>query len=329
MVLSRTKNNIKRTIGRFFNIHRAVGKKDIFLFSSRRSGSTWLLEIINAERGVKYSDQPPDWDSNDRRLDTMNVNRYNIVCPNDEDKMKLKSYFQDLLKDKIQVNPPWNILDRNYDFFTNRYILKMTDTHTLIKWFEVNFDSQIVYLIRHPIAVALSIMKLGWGHTLDVFLNNDRFVNEWLRSSEFEFALEIIDGGDFFDQLILEWVLENLVPLRLIERSEARNWTVFSYEELVLEPELIIDVLGKKLDLENTDKMKESIRTPSKNAKGESREEIKGRDKRFLVTKWENRVSEEEKKRAFEILERFELSVYSKDRYFPREDLLIFSPDLE
>ena len=54
--------NIKESIGlalrSISNIHRPGYKKDIFLFATARGGSTWMMEILASQPGIKFFDEP-------------------------------------------------------------------------------------------------------------------------------------------------------------------------------------------------------------------------------------------------------------------------------
>jgi len=50
----------------------------------------------------------------------------------------------------------------------------------LMDWFTKNFDIEVIYLIRHPIPTALSILNRKWGNTAKTFLENEYFQKNFL-----------------------------------------------------------------------------------------------------------------------------------------------------
>ena len=49
---------IKDIVKPMSNVHRPDGRPNVFLFSTPRSGSTWLMELIWTQPGFKYVNQP-------------------------------------------------------------------------------------------------------------------------------------------------------------------------------------------------------------------------------------------------------------------------------
>ena len=49
---------LKRAVKAVSNTHRPDGRPNVFLFSTPRSGSTWLMELIWSQPGFKYCNQP-------------------------------------------------------------------------------------------------------------------------------------------------------------------------------------------------------------------------------------------------------------------------------
>ena len=51
-------NKTKDWIKTISNIHIQGDKKNIFLFATPRGGSTWVMEILASQPGMKYYDEP-------------------------------------------------------------------------------------------------------------------------------------------------------------------------------------------------------------------------------------------------------------------------------
>ncbi len=52
------KKSVKYLLNIVSNVHIQGEKKNIFIFSTPRSGSTWLMEIIASQSGFKFYDEP-------------------------------------------------------------------------------------------------------------------------------------------------------------------------------------------------------------------------------------------------------------------------------
>lgn len=318
------KSVIKEVIVRFANVHRTGLKKDIFVFDQRRSGSTWIMQLLSSQPGIKYSAEPlylPRWNFYKQKLPQRQDSKFMHLEISGE--KILKRYFSGILNGKIQVSPPWNIFDKDYNFFTNRSVVKICNGLSLINWFEENFDIQIVYLVRHPISTALSIINQGWPDTAGAFLNNKFFTETYLNKRQLEFAKDIKRYGSRLQCLVIEWCLENLVPLRSLQKR-SNDWIVVTYEELVMNPEKVIDILCEKLDLEDKNKIKKKIFQPSMSVDKLTHQHIESKNNEYLLKRWKDRVSEREERQVFKILKRFGIDAYNYGDFMPCSSLLHF-----
>jgi hypothetical protein len=323
------KSLAKEAIVKVANIHRKGTKKDIIVFSGRRSGSTWLMDLLYSQPGMKFCSEP---------LYLSRWNRHKLKLPRKEDskfidltkkeEMILESYFNAILNGSIQVSPPWNIREKGYSFFTNRYVVKICNGLSLINWFEKKFDVYIVYSVRHPISNALSIINLTWRDTAGAFLNNRFFVENYLDDTQLKYTKSIKKNGSLLQKFVLEWTLENLIPLRIIKK-EKKDWIVLTYEEMVLNPEKIVDLLYNRLNLEDKEIMMNAINRPSRTATMESAKHIDEKNIDFILKRWEEKVSDKEEEEAFEILKVFEIDIYKYGSFLPDSSFLNFPGDIK
>lgn len=321
------KEYLKIFIGKFLNWHnRSSQKKDIFLFAGRRSGSTWIMEVIASQPGIKYSDQPPNWKMHKRYLSKINSDPFEITSLTERESEVLCQYFTDLVNDEIQVSPPWNIFEETYSFITNRYVLKITDALAILPWFVSRFDANFVYFIRHPIPTSQSIDNLGWDPTVTAFLEDEAYLQKNFDSEQIDFAKRINSEGSTLEKLTLEWALKNFIPLNYIFKEHGKELLVMSYEELVLNHEKSIGLLSRNLDLPEVEKLEESIQKPSSNARGRSRREIREREQDYMVTKWSDKVTQREKRKVDKILSVYNLDrFYKAEKFLPKDALINFS----
>lgn len=321
-----SKGLIKGLAGKFLNIHRKGGKKDIFIFATRRSGSTWLMDIIHSQSGIKYCDQPLDlghWNFHKHNLPEMQNSKFIYLDLNEE--RIVENYFSRILNGKIQVQQSWNIFRKDYSFFSNRSVVKICNGHSLIDWFEQALGIQVIYLIRHPIPTALSIMQRGWKDSVDAFLNNEFFCENYLDSQSLGFAKDIKARGTEIQILVLEWCLENLIPLRLLKEGAKRDWIVITYEGLVVSADRIIDMLFDQLDLECKDDMLRKVFEPSRTTQNDSKRYIEDGSKEHIINRWRDKVSCEEEQAVFKILGRLDIDAYGFGNPMPKEWILELS----
>lgn len=304
---------LKTIPGKILNYHGVTEKSDILLFANRRSGSTWLLELISSQYNIKYSDQPP----NLYLYRAMYENKkYNEIASQTEfKKYNMKRYVEGILDDERQVSTPWNLFSETFSMNTNRYIVKITDMLSFINELSEIENTSVVYLVRHPIPTSISTYKRGWQPVLEPFLRNGAKVLDEMDRQQTDYAKSIYKKGNRIEKYSLEWILRNLIPLKKLKKSE--DWIIVTYEEMVLKPKCLIKILKKELELENEDRMHERIDTPSKNAFGHSRHRIEKKDRESKIREWKNECTTNEREKVHRLL-----SVFGIDEYYSAQDCL-------
>lgn len=314
--------NIKLFVKRFSNIHQAGLKPDIFIFSTARSGSTYLIELLHTQAGMKFCSEP----LNVRKpliRSAIGINGWEDLLPGPDRELKLKRYFTAIRNNRIPYVNQYPFR-RSYRFKTNRMVFKIIHGgEDLIHWFRKTFGAQILYLIRHPIAVTLSRKVYP---RLTYFLQNKNY-RKLLNAEHIALSETIIRSGSDFEKGILSWCLQNYPPLKNPDRM---NWATVSYEELVMNPEPVINHLAKCIDLPNPKKILLKIDRPSSTVyKSDEKTKVffkqaSTQEERFwLVSKWKNKVTEKQEELAFKILEAFKIDAYTFGKFLPSQNCLI------
>ena len=136
-----------------------------------------------------------------------------------------------------------------------------------------------------------------------------------------QYVEEIVSSGTHLERGVLSWCLQNSIPLR--EASD--DWAVVTYEQLVVDPGPVIDELALKLELPAPNRIRDALTVPSVNVKIKSSEETQhllyettAERRPDLVDKWRRKVDAEEAARAMQILDVFDMDVYTTD-VFPAD----------
>ena len=305
---------LKHVVKSMSNLHRADGRPNVFLFSTPRSGSTWLMELIWTQPGFKYCNQPLSL-FNPLVRKHLGTDRWEALYEA-EFTPTLERYFRSICEGRVRFGNP-NPLRGHYRPVTHRIVFKeIHGCADRINWFRDTFNARIGYLIRHPIAVAISSDEFP---LLDAFLGTgyrDHFSREQLA-----FAAGIVSSGTHLERGVLSWCLQNSIPLR----EASADWAVVTYEQLVVDPGPVIDELALKLELPAPNRIREALTVPSVNVKIKSSEETQhllyetsAERRPDLVDKWRRKVDAEEAARAMQILGVFDLDVYTTD-VFPAD----------
>jgi Sulfotransferase domain len=303
---------------RLYNpIFYSQGKqKNILMFSSRRGGSTLLEQIICCNRGFRSIDQPFDLffpqsatgKIKAKYLPKMTWSQFISLSATEEE--QVIRYMTLTLSGQLRLLG--GIEQWDFPVLGHRTFMKILNASALIDWFATTFDVYIVYLVRHPIPQALSVMNNNWGITASAYLDNQLFVKNYLSQEQLDFGQSILQNGNYFQQAILNWVLENLVPLKYANA----NFLKVNYEDLIIDPTKIVFSLCNENDLKDTDRMIKQVHMPSRSTKfseASSKKSFKDPNPESRVSSWITKVTESQKKDVDEILSAFGIFEYSSD----------------
>lgn len=306
---------LKSIVKKYSNYHKSSSKSNIFIFTMPRSGSTWLMELIVTQRGFKYFSEP----FNIRLLEVQNelgIESWEELYSN-QNLPLIEAYIQKAVQGRMGFFNP-NPFGDYYRPFTNRLVFKIIHfgEHRM-NWFRDKFNGKIIYLVRHPMAVSISRKQLP---RLNTFLKSD--YQNWMSKQQIRYAYEIIEKGTFLEKATLSWCLQNSISLH----HKQDDWIMLTYEQMVREPELIVKYLSERLDFEQSDKILKNIEKQSmvKGLSDQTTHRFFKENKRDeLVSKWRKKVSLEEERRAWDIIDFFEIDIYSYNQYMPNDKYLL------
>jgi hypothetical protein len=295
------------------NLHVKGSKPDIFLLSTPRSGSTWLMEAIAAEPGIRPCNEP----LNLRKPEV--VRRLGISSWSDLQspaaQPAVERYLRRLARGGIgyAFKTP-HPRQRGYHAYTNRVIFKLLfGCEDSINWLRSTFQAQIVGLIRHPIPVSISREQLP---RLSALMAADYFHR--LPARVQASARRIADRGDALELAQLDWCLQNKPLLE----SRTQLDLLVTYEQLVLQPEVVAGALISTFDLTRGDKVRESMDRLSGSVSKSSRESLaalenRGSDATALLAKWRRQVDPDTEHRLMKVLEELDIDIYRAGQLLP------------
>lgn len=297
--------NAVKYLGNFHVPSRRRG--NVCILSSPRSGSTWLMELILTQKGFKPCNEPFNLRKRavSRRFGSSNwADLYS-----ESQQHKVEGYLKSFLTNRYSAAfKNLRIGQKHYRPITRRIVFKILHgCEHKVSWLAHVLDARVVLLIRHPIPVALSREQLPRLHA---FLNSD--FTERLTSSQRTIAGHVLDRNDPMELAILDWCLQNVLPLQQANNS----LLVLTYEQLVLDPKPALERLVTYLDLDSLDRMIASISRPSGSVSKssvetasflESRSEM---DRTWLIDKWRKRVSVDQENELMRIVADFGVDVY-------------------
>lgn len=267
----------------------------VFLAGSGRSGTTWISEIINADGSFRYIFEP-----------------FNCRKTAEWKSFEFQQYFPRTHRDPTALEAATRILSgrvhnawidsQNRTPLARRRLVKDIRTNLMLGWLKEHFPSMpIVLLVRDPLAVLASRLRLGWGPTMSLerMRRMPRLIDEhlapWIgfieESAEDEFAMQVIN-----------WCIEHLVPLRQLHDGE---YLLLHYEQILADPEGQVAALLGYLGLRPSARHLARLRRPSATASALLRRKGAAQG---APTPAAARVSSDDHARARAIVNRFGLS---------------------
>ncbi len=307
-------------------VHRKGMANDILLLSSRRAGSTWLMEVIASEPGIRFVNEPlrPEYVARAKiptQLDTLPPAKRKILDVPHSAEKQLGALF---------TNPritrrfgPYDFSSPQFHWLTTRLIIKDIYAASIADWIEDHsFGFKTIYLIRHHLPSALSMSR---GCTLRVEANliHPTFANKFLGRHLLEFSWSILKHGSEFEKRVLEWCLDNIVPWKIVT-SRSHNWLVMTYEELILSPDQSLRLIADRLGLCHFDRLRRAMTRPSAATHDSRLKLVRRSDPASLVQQWRSSVSAEMEAQAHTIIQEFGISAYEYGSYVARDEFLHF-----
>lgn len=311
----RVREAAHNTFYRVSGSHRPDASADVFVFTTPRSGSGWLLELLWSQPGFRCVDEPFDL-RNPLVARALSITSWEELMELPPTALtKLYRYVQGLADGRLRAADPDPFCNPFYRYLTRHTVFRvMHGGEDRLNWFRDAFGGRIVFFIRHPIPVSLSRRAFP---RLPAFLNTayaDNFSDRQLREAQ-----RIVTQGSHLERGVLDWCFQNALPLR----QTTPDWALLSYEQLVLEPEVSVAYLADKLELTDTKTIFERLGDPVTGVKpgAGKRREGTARRRSQQLDSWRNRVSASQEQQAMAILELFDISAYRLGDPLPAESL--------
>ena len=299
-------------------IQKKLLKKPVLILSTRRSGTTLLMQMIYTQPGMNFQNQPTDIWIYNPYSSQLSPNRIGeIVNLDARQEVWFQNFFDGLFTGRYRVNSQWNWFDADYSWQVDRWVVKVLNSTNLIDWFLANCDAHILYLTRHPIPVSRSIISRKWGNVASMYLSNPVYCEHMLTPEQLRECQMIMSKGSELQRFVLEWGLSNQNANKLMLESKI---PALSYEELITKPDLMIAWMCEELQLKNPQLMRRQIDRPSKTTLARSREEINRGNAIELIEGWVSKVPPDEARMAmYGVQDVLGLDLYTWDNPYPNK----------
>jgi hypothetical protein len=245
--------------------HEQGAEPNIMLFATRRGGSTFLMELIGANRGVRTIDQPFEMSASfPTAAQVADMPLYEdgqLTSVDERSARRLQSLTERIFAGHVVINAPTRVWRRDVEWRSDRLVLKVLDAKPLVGWFAETVPCDVVYLTRHPIPQSMSCIRNGWTLTSAAYLRDERFVEANLSDAALARSHDVMRSGSPLQQFVLNWALENVAPMRLL--ADNPDWLHVRYEDCLTDPAGIVDVVAGRLRLTDLERMRATVNRPS------------------------------------------------------------------
>jgi len=256
-------------------------KKSVLLCGAPRSGTTWLAEVINHAQDYRLLYEPFN---NDMVPLCAGFSERQYLRPDDDNPNYLepaKVIFTGRARDA------W-IDQYNRPGFARRRLIKDVRSTLMLKWIRNHFPGmKIIFVVRHPCAVAVSRTKLGWRSIWrETFFDQQDLMTDYI--TPFRDTIEAAQSP--FQRHIVDWCVENFVPFSQLNPDDVY---VAFYENLCANPTAELRTLFQFLGLPFGRPVLKRANRPSITArvKGDQSAVLGGEN---LVETWRKHVTDDE-----------------------------------
>ena len=265
----------------------------VLLAGSGRSGTTWLVGVANFDNHYRLMIEP--------------FNRAQVPAVA---AFRRRQYVRQSSVDPTYLEPSTAIFtgalrDGYIDQLNRRIIcssriVKDVRCTLMLGWLRARFPGmRIVYVLRHPCAVAYSRAKLGWDDIREDYLGQPDLIEDHLAP----FAAAIRAATTDFERHVFDWCVENYVAFRQLAADDVHlafyeNFCSGSRQEL----DRLFAFLGRPYD----------ARVDATLARATTSAFVAGRPRITAAAggqkePWQERLSPSEIERAYDIVESFGL----------------------
>lgn len=282
----------------------------LFVGGSARSGTTWLQEMIAAQARFRIIFEPFH-----EQLAPEPLRSVPAYIPPSLTTAPYVSVVENVLRGRVRAR--WSD-QHNHHVVSRRRLIKEIHSNLRLGWLREYFPYfPIVFLLRHPLAVAVSRSRLGWRPSPERYFGDPRLVEDHLDP----FRPILATCTNDLDRRVMQWCIENYVPLSYFQQRD--DIVVVFYERLVVDPDNELRRVIEATRLPARHGGRKLASTPSVTAY-----RSRGFEMANALDDWRRQLSATDAARALEVVSAFGLDALYGGELMPRDvdPLDIFGP---
>lgn len=275
----------------------------VLILSLPRSGSSWVGEILGHAVNALYLREPITQSNMQQRhadgaVISMETADEYLQAFSDNAFAGIPDFFPDVITDTKQ----WSLLGRK----KRRVVIKEVNP-LASKWLMSTYKPKIIFVIRHPAAIASSFNRLGWT---DINLSHINKSLHNINKKMVDFENRDFNKNDFWEMFGVMCGVCYCYMLNIID--EYPNSMVFSYEELCSDSVSIFQEIFKFSELIWDDNIELLIKSKS-SVNDDTNPYSTDRYTSQMPDRWRKTLSRENLDRLHKSYLRFELPWYVSD----------------
>lgn len=287
-------------------------ERPVLVFGIRRGGSTILADMVAANRGVWFGDEPyavyPDRQGYEIKTTQLPKRPHSAFFDlSTEEKQKFEHFSRQLLSGAYRC---MGTARRSHWGSARRIALKILNApwmlDDLLNW----SGGTGLAMTRHPGAQMVSVLRQGWDFQVPVFAAHDIFLYKHFNDKQIAHIKKAAEINDPVLVALTDWILLSH-PLRNATHPAAIK---LKYEDMVQSPERMIhDILFQKCGLKETKRMLNIIHHPSGSKRmstKQSNQLIENGDTEALLNLWRSKLDDRDIRRCQAVLDLFEIDDY-------------------
>jgi Sulfotransferase family len=298
------------------------GRRPILLTGMPRSGTTWVGRILAAGGEVGYINEPFNLAISPGSFRVPAAHWYAYVTTETE------AEFLPALARGLQFDYPLarelrrcrNRTDLHHTFRSWREFARSRGRRPLVKephavfsveWFVERLGSDVVFMVRQPLAVVSSWKRLGWSFDFANLLDQTALMRDWLSPFEPEMRAAVSPSWTLVERVALLWK----VIYSIVSDERFPHVQLVRHEDLSAHPERRYADLFRTLDLAYTSDVTQAVRKST--APGNPAEIRVERphetqlDSKANLGNWRHRLTDDEVTRIRE------LTAETAERFYP------------
>lgn len=260
----------------------------ILVFSLPRSGSSWVGEILGNASNALYLREPMTQSNL-----ALNKSQPAEIYIDPIEPLQTYQRFADMTFNGIPIfhkgiviyPKQWSLLERK-----NRRLVIKEVNPLACDWLIQRYKPRVIFLVRHPVAVALSYLKLGWINTniKSMFFSNQRLIRCSLKQWE-KHLMSIT--SDFWERqgamqgAVLRFALESL--------KTYSDYKIILYEDLCSNP---VEIFQGLFDFSSLFWSEETQKLTIERSSGSDKSQpySTSRSSKNMIDSWREKLSYEE-----------------------------------